>query len=233
MSFNPPSSAEGLPDSHTRRGRCPRCGTYASFAPLGTIPVTFDEHSYTMERDGSRSRIPIERVVSLQCQHCDQCVVVVEEMWIGDAPRHLGRGGAVSHHGIHWWPLPTSVQSPDVPTEIAGALNEAATALAARCPRASAVMARRTLEAIVVDKGEPNGSLASRLSTLAQRHVLTSELADWAKEVRLIGNIGAHVDPLQQVSVDDARQLIAFLRQLVYYFYELPAELARRRAGTP
>ena len=91
-------------------------------------------------------------------------------------------------------------------------------------------MARRTLEAIAVDKGELKGSLAEWLRALGVKGVLHPTLSEWAKEVRLVGNTGAHFDPIQQVSSEDAQQLINFVRELLRYLYELPAELARRRS---
>lgn len=92
-------------------------------------------------------------------------------------------------------------------------------------------MARRTVEAITMDKGETNGTLAERLVRLRDRGILQPALAEWATEVRLIGNIGAHFDPIQSVSLDDSRELLAFVRELLRYLYELPAELSRRRPG--
>lgn len=90
-------------------------------------------------------------------------------------------------------------------------------------------MARRTPEAICVEQGAENGSLSERLSALAASGRLQSTLADWAKEVRLIGNRGAHFDAIDDVNRPDAQQLISFLRELLRYLYELPAELRRRR----
>jgi hypothetical protein len=45
------------------------------------------------------------------------------------------------------------------------------------------------------------------LKNLAARGLLLPTLADWAKEVRLVGNIGAHFDPMDTVSKDDAEKL--------------------------
>ncbi len=59
---------------------------------------------------------------------------------------------------------------------------------------------RGTLEAITVDKGETTGGLADRLKKLAASGVLQPTLVDWAKEVRLVGNAGAHFDPIDSVS---------------------------------
>ncbi|WP_377368245.1 DUF4145 domain-containing protein [Phenylobacterium ferrooxidans] len=106
-------------------------------------------------------------------------------------------------------------------------------ALSANCPRASAVMARRTLEAVAFDKGETDGVLAVRLKRMAERGLLHESLADWSKEVRLIGNVGAHFDPIEDVSNQDARQLLKFITALLEYIYVLPAELAARRSQVP
>jgi hypothetical protein len=224
-----PLPNEGLPDSYRLSGLCPRCGKQSSFENIGSLPVTFDS-TYIVSRDETQERTIIDRVSSLICRHCAQGIVVVEEEWVGDYPKKQKMtSGYVSHRGIHWWPLPETNLSTDIPKEISEIFGEAATTLAANCPRASAVMLRRTLEAIVTDQGEPTGTLASRLDNLASKGILQPTLSDWAKEVRLIGNQGAHFDPIQMVTIDDAKQLLSFVRELLKYLYELPAELARRR----
>jgi len=227
-----PPDNEGLPDSHRPSGLCPRCGKQSSFEIAGSLPVTFDYETYSVGSDGTYRHDLIDRVTSLICRHCLQGVVVVEEQWVGEKPKKEQKGGGViSFRGIHWWPLPEAKLSSDIPSDIAGAFAEAVTALAANCPRASAVMARRTLEAITVDKGETKGTLADRLNALGAKGVLHPTLSDWAKEVRLVGNVGAHFDPIKQVTVEDAQQLVNFIRELLKYLYELPAELNRRRSS--
>lgn len=225
-----PEPHDGLPDSNRLGGLCPRCGKQSSFAIAGTLPVTF-ESSYALNHDGTREPQVLDQVASLICRHCRHGVVVVEEKWIGDHPARDGlkEGGPISFRGIHWWPLPETNLSSDISSDVAAAFAEAALALHAGCPRASAVMARRTLEAVTVDKGETSGNLAARLKSLASRGVLHPSLAAWAAEIRLVGNIGAHYDLMNPVSREDAQQLLSFTRELLRYLYELPADLARRR----
>lgn len=225
-----PLPNEGLPDSYKPSGLCPRCGKQSSFENIGFLPVTYDS-GILVSPDGDHEQDIIDRVSSLICRHCGQGVVVVEEEWVGDFPKKQKvTGGYITYRGIHWWPLPETNLSSDIPKEISEIFGESAVTLAANCPRASAVMSRRTLEAIAVDKGEDQGNLAVRLDNLASRGILQPTLADWAKEVRLIGNQGAHFDPMQMVTIDDAKQLLSFVRELLKYLYELPAELARRRS---
>lgn len=227
-----PEANDGPPDSHRPSGLCPRCGKQSSFDSMPPLPVTFDFETAVANYDGSYEHTPVERVSVLFCRHCRQGTVVVEEQFVGEhrAVERKG-GGSVSYRGFHWWPLPNTQLSSDIPAEIADAFTEAVTALSANCPRAAGVMARRTLEAITVDKGETQGVLADRLKNLATKGILQPMLADWAKEVRLVGNTGAHFDPIKQISKGDAQQLISFIRELLRYLYEMPADLARRRGG--
>ena len=90
-------------------------------------------------------------------------------------------------------------------------------------------MARRTLEAVADHQNATGGTLATRLESLATSGTLHPTLGEWAREVRLVGNRGAHFDPIQDVSLTDARDLVGFVRELLKYLYELPAQLSRRR----
>jgi hypothetical protein len=227
-----PEENKELPDSYRPSGLCPRCSKQSSFEVVGSLPITIDYETHYIDHEGRRGHDPTDQVTSLICRHCNQGVVVIEERWVGDAPGRENRrgGGTITYRGIHWWPLPEAQLSSDIPTQIGEAFSEASTALMAQCPRAAVVMARRTLEAIAADKGEAKGPLAQRLDALSSKGVLHPNLSEWAIEVRLIGNTGAHFDPIQHVSMEDARQLFSFVRELLRYLYELPAELARRRS---
>ncbi len=224
-----PDPHEGPPDSYHPSGLCPRCRKQSSFQVIGSIPLTFEHESFIAQPDGSQEPDYCDRVSVLVCRHCKQGVNVVEEKWIGDKHHSESSSGIVSWRGIFWWPIPDAQLSSDIPSNIAEAYNESVRAIAANCPRASVVMARRALEAVTADKGETSGVLAARLNNLAANEVLHPTLEEWAKEVRLIGNVGAHFDPISAVSIDDAKQLQRFLAELLKYLYELPAELQRLR----
>jgi uncharacterized protein DUF4145 len=227
-----PEGNDGPPDSSRPQGLCSRCNKQSSFHVLGSLPVTFGS-TYTVERDGSRTPSAVEQVSALRCRNCGHCVVVVEEQWVGETPWHqgLGKGGVLTWRGVHWWPLPDTKLPADVPVPIAAVFAEAAKTLAAGCPRATAVMVRRTLEAITADKGQTKGTLAQQLAALGAAGTLPPAVAEWATEVRLVGNAGAHFDPMDEVTQEDAHQVLSFTREVLKHLYELPAELARRRAS--
>jgi hypothetical protein len=226
-----PAQNDGPPDSETPSGLCPRCGKQSSFEIMGSLPLTFDGGAL-INHDGSRTATHNERASVFICRHCNQGVAVLEEQWVGEY-RSIERcgGGVVSWRGFHWWPLPNHQSHEAIPDHIKEAYNEAVASLAANCPRASAVMARRTLEAIATDKGQGAGTLAQRLEKMSAAGMLQPVLSDWAKEVRLIGNISAHFDPMNAVSIEDARQLTNFILQLLSYTYVMPAELNKVRGS--
>lgn len=227
-----PEPNKGLPDSDTGSGLCPRCGTLSSFEAAGSAPLTFDG-GYISTRDHERERTYTDRLSVLYCRHCHQGVVVVEEQHVGGQPARQGRtSGEVHWKGIHWWPLPDAGSMSDVPPNVARAFAEASRALYARCFASAAVMGRRTVEAVTEDKGSATGSLKSRIDDMGKRGILHPTLVEWATQVRLIGNVGAHFDPIDEVTAEDAASLIGFAREFLKYIYELPAQLGRQqRAG--
>jgi len=227
-----PEKHEGLPDSTLPHGLCPRCQKQSSFDIGASQAVTFDPELILVERGGQHTPTAVDQVSILYCRNCKQGIVVVEEQCTAGIswrdPSKSG-GGVLTWRGFHWWPSAEGHVSPDVPSRIGDVFLEGVRAMHAECPRAAAVMARRALEAITADKGETSGVLADRLKKLAANGILQPTLAEWTKEVRLVGNAGAHFDPMDTVSKKDAEQLIGFVRELLRYLYELPAELARRR----
>jgi hypothetical protein len=219
---------EGLPDTQHLSGLCPQCGKQSTFELRCTQAVTH-ETKYAYGIDGQATAIDLQRVVLLQCRHCTQRTVVIEERVQGSSVGIRPTLTPVFYRGIHWWPLPQTQMSSTIPEAIARTFTEATRALYAECPQAVVIMARRTLEAITDDQGITSGNLAQRLATLATNGTLHPILAEMAREVRMIGNNGAHYDPIHPVSLDDARDLMNFLRELLHYLYEMPAELQRRR----
>jgi hypothetical protein len=227
-----PEPNEGPPDSARPQGLCPRCGKQSSFENLGQLPLSFETILRALPgRDMEPADDPLDRVASLRCRNCHQATAVIEEKWVGEGHHTTSKSGTIWWKGVHWWPLPDAQSPEGVPNEIADAFREAARALGANCPRASLVMSRRTLEAVTVDKGQTSGTLAERLRALSANGALHPSLVDWATEVRLAGNLGAHFDPMSPVSSEDAKAVLVFVKELLRFMYELPRQVARARTS--
>lgn len=227
-----------LPDSLDPNGPCPRCGRIAAFTPAGNVDLDWDTQTNVLDASGGHQRRGIERVSGLYCNGCERGVAVVEEEWTGDAPSRDGMktGGTITWRGIHWYPPPGSgAMDEAVSVIVQRAYDEAQRCMAARAFGASAVMLRRTIEAIVLDQGGPETlaaltrNLASGLAALGAEGKLQGSLVEWAREIRLVGNVGAHFDPLDEVSEADAISLDHLVRRLIEYVYEMPARIRRSR----
>lgn len=224
-----PENNEEFPDSDKPYGLCPRCNKQSSFENLGSLPATFDS-GIILNQNGANTRDFYDRVTSFQCRNCQQPIIVLEEQFINDKPRRDGlSGGTVNWRGFFWWPFFNLKLDNVVPTEIQKILKEAKITYSTECYRSSAVMSRRTLEAIATDKGENKGVLAKRIQNLIDKGVLDKNLGNWATEIRLIGNAGAHYDPINQVNKEDANQIIQFIEELIKYLYIMPSEIEKRR----
>jgi hypothetical protein len=224
-----PEEHDGFPDSTRPYGLCPRCNKQSSFDTLGILPATFSS-GMIVSPDGKQRRDYYDRVVSFLCRNCNQPVIVIEEEFIGDKPAKEGiSSGENSWQGFFWWPYPSISYIEEVPVPLQKIMQEAKVTFAAQCFRSSAVMARRALEAITVDKGETEGSLAQRIRNLVSAGIIDMNLGNWATEIRLIGNTAAHYDPVDDVEKNEANQIIMFIDQLINYTYIMPAAINKRR----
>lgn len=106
-------------------------------------------------------------------------------------------------------------------------------AMAAGLPKAAASMARRAVQGVVIDKGAKKGTLFDQLSAIASSSVLHPALVEWAQQIRLLGNMGAHPgeDGLETVSLETAREIVRFLDELLKWTYEMPADLERSKVS--
>lgn len=234
-----PINPDKPPDSGDPSGPCPRCGRTSNFRVAGSYPLTYGG-GYSITADGHHEPNVLEQVTALYCYGCQHGVAVVEEQTIGGIPKRLGgRSGTVSWRGFHWWPpAMTAALDDSIPHNIQGAFTEGAKCLSIRASRAAAVMFRRTLEAVVRDKGSSQAvsalskSLANALKVMADEGTLDASLAEWAKEIRLAGNVGGHFDPVKDVTVEEAESLAQLLQSIFEYLYEAPARIQRARQAT-
>jgi len=135
---------------------------------------------------------------------------------------------------IVWWE-PHSAQA-EVPAGVPGPIvadyKEAQLALGYELYKAAAVMFRRSVQGAAIDKGAPiEKRLRDQIDWLAANGRITGDMKDWAHELRLFGNAGAHPgdDLLENVSAAEAADSFAFARAFLDYLYVMPDRIARAR----
>jgi hypothetical protein len=94
-------------------------------------------------------------------------------------------------------------------------------------------MFRGILTAVVWDRGgevaQQAHSLFQQLEAMEQEGTLHPSLVEWAAEIRLVGNAGAHFDELAPVDQAEATTLAHLCRHLLTVVYEAPARIRRAR----
>ncbi len=94
-------------------------------------------------------------------------------------------------------------------------------------------MCRRSIQTSCLDqKADRKKKLVAQIDELASKGVITEPLRQFAHEVRLEGNDGAHPDPdgLENVTPKDADDIIEFTREYLHHVYVMPAKLAARKS---
>ena len=99
-------------------------------------------------------------------------------------------------------------------------------------PVGAVVTAASAVDAMLKSKGYKDGSLYSRIDQAAKDHLITSEMAAWAHEIRLEANDQRHADENAPLPTsEDAAKVIEFAKALGQFLFVLPARVERGRKG--
>lgn len=212
---------------------CPHCrASLMSF-------VIFGAHSWPVGQIHSISS-PQVNVVG-ECQKCRRPITAVLKWrasidgttWAQNCQKLTK--DAFSVPGGMWnlveaWPQPLPAEAPEyLPAPVAKAFMQGETNLALDGhEEPAATMFRRSLDlALKVQFPELKGTLDKKISKLAETHVIPQSLADWAHEVRGIGNDGAH--DLEGCTIEDAQAARDFVDAVLRYLVTLPKMIELRR----
>lgn len=128
------------------------------------------------------------------------------------------------------WPKPEVTRIPDaLPEPVKRAFTQAEKNYAMPdCEEAAAMLYRRALElALEHVGGQPVPNLKKTITAMVASHTLPAIIGEWAGEVRVIGNSGAHdADGVSRHEVEAARD---FVDLTLRYLITLPALVQLRR----
>jgi len=107
-----------------------------------------------------------------------------------------------------------------LPKVVRDSYEESVRCESARTQIACVVMVGRTLEA-VCQQFEPSArSILKGLTAMRGRGIISQELLDWANELRVLRNLGAHATD-QNISRADAKSALDFLQAILEILYDL------------
>jgi hypothetical protein len=127
----------------------------------------------------------------------------------------------------HPRPSPTDKK---IPKELARDLDESKICLSVDCYRACAAMARRCIQNACLHKGTTAKDLVGQIAELADKGVITKDIAEWATVVRWVGNDAAHPGK-NDVKKEDAEDCLRLAEQFLHVISVTPAVAKARRAA--
>jgi len=127
---------------------------------------------------------------------------------------------------------PNDAVDQNIPSEIAEDFREALRCEWIRAYKASVVMCRRAIQSSAIALKAKGSKLIDQIDDLFKAGKITEPLKDFAHEVRLTGNDGAHPDKdgLADVTQQDSADTIEFTREYLHHVYVMPAKLKARKS---
>lgn len=118
-----------------------------------------------------------------------------------------------------------------VPSEVLDDFAEGVICLHNKCPRAATAMFRRSLQSALLERAaDPKQDLIAQIKSAS---FLTQDIKDWAHNIRIFGNWGAHPqdDNLKEADEPVAKETQSFLEEFFNYVYVMPNRVLKARAA--
>ncbi|WP_445672444.1 DUF4145 domain-containing protein [Pseudomonas inefficax] len=187
--------------------RCPHC---AVAKPNLSLQYRFP----TTDANGGSAR----RWACYVCKTCGGVTLTVA----------FNSGKTANPEIIDMWPSSATVDAA-IPERARAFLEQAISIVHA--PSGAVMLAASSVDAMLKAIGLKEGNLHSRIKKAAEDHLITSEMAAWAHEVRLDANDQRHADEEAALpTTQDAERAIEFVRALAQFLFVLPSRVARGRS---
>lgn len=115
----------------------------------------------------------------------------------------------------------------DVPDHIADAASESHRIFSVNAIRSAVLMSRAVIEATCKDKNVTSGTLKAKIDAMHASDHINAFTKEVAHTIRTFGNDMAHGDFIEDLSADDAREVLAFMDEFLSQVYQVKARLDR------
>ena len=202
----------------TVRGHCPHCGTNKVALEI------------VKEHNLSKTGGNWQWHAFATCGFCDWGVLLTLETHAGHSPMELCRDGYFPILLSIAPPLPDTGAPAHTPDKVTKFYKQGLDNLALGNWDAAGSMLRKALEFGLKHKfPEMTGDTYKRIETAAENRKLTPDLAEWAHQIRGLGNDATHEDLFEE---KDAKEMASFIDLVFRYLFTLPGMLAEAR-GEP
>ena len=180
-----------------------------------------------------------------RCPHCSVHKPYMYKLFASETTDHANRnkrmwcvyrcgncGGVVTAsaqqmglEAVEIYPSPKSVEDA-IPNRAKEYLRQAIDSIHA--PAGAVMLAASSVDAMLQEKNYKTGSLYQRIEKAVEDHLITSEMAKWAHEVRLDANDQRHADDNTSLpNGTDAKKVIDFVTALAQFLFVLPQMVNR------
>lgn len=117
----------------------------------------------------------------------------------------------------------------NIPDKVLNAFEEAIKCHANLCFVASAIMIRKTLEEICIERGASGANLYKRLENLGSKILIPKELLTGMNELRLLGNDAAHIEAktFSEIGKEEIEVSLEFAKEILKAVYQYDNLLQR------
>lgn len=202
--------ASGISDA---RAICPHCGTASTFAIRGHYFVA-----------AANQLTDIHLFLECNYSNCRRAIYVYT------ASRLQGLGGQTPD--MPFFMHPSRAFAPphaSLPVNIADDWAEAQRTMQASAPKATAVMLRRVLYGVLIEKGCKLHPLHEGLRTLITTCRLPAIFDEWLPAIKDDGHDAAHPDRALQVSTENVTETMEYTLELLRFLYIEPHEFQQRK----
>lgn len=192
---------------------CPHCGARAQFNQETT--ARYNENYYTFTYNIYR------------CAACERLMLKVIRFWTQN-----GSDITLSGQYPNIYIAEINEFSGAVPEDVLQDFHEAIKCFEVEAYRASAALCRRSLQSAVIDRG---ATKTKKLVKQIDEIAVASDIKDWANQIRILGNWGAHPDDdiLKDVDQATAKEIIDFIKSFFTYVYVMPKKVENSRVNKP
>jgi transcription elongation factor Elf1 len=129
-------------------------------------------------------------------------------------------------------PIRLDFDPEDIPSNVLKTFEEAITCHSQGCFVAAAIMVRRTLEEVCVERKATGKDLKARINDLRSKIVIPGELLDAMDELRILGNDAAHIEAKDYDAITDIEVTVAiqFSKEILKSLYQYSSLLGKLRA---
>lgn len=199
-------------------GVCPHCGAKAHLEMVHNdshLARNGDQYNYIVFRCKPCTRLSVRVFRSTEDPYSTDRQLLTPDKWVAEFPATDT--------------VPSDAFAESAPEDVVADYTEGLICLANGADKAAVAMFRRAIQNAMINLGaDTKKDLIDQIKGVGS---LTKDIQDWAQNIRIFGNWGAHPqnDNLKEIDHELALEVKDFVDQFINYVYVMPSKVAAAR----